>query len=589
MSDNRQNLLASLLEEKDVPPHHIHTILRRYQRSKKIRLDAILGEFPMISPEVIAEVIAGVTGVPTTKLNEVDMKKIPVNDPRVPVPDSISVVPIAITDKFIRIAVDHPQSAETRKFVTTLSMRNPNHKTEITVADSVVRRQIYRLFQNDQKTYEPLVSAIRKAESVVGKGLKVAESDLLAIITNIFSAAVDSEASDIQLLATHHFGQVQFKIEGTGHIVAEMERELYDRVMRKFAADININNDTLKQKTTEADIQKYNGMDENIFRQFNFRVQMTIPEPSVSDTIAATIRLLSRNINLLSFPEAGFTPEQVRQIHRATDAVAGLILLVGPVNSGKSTTLFSMLSQIDPVRRLIKTIENPIEFRCPLWEQNNLGGSSAILNAQDEQQAYQNQIRGMVRKSPDCLLAGEMRSASEAGEIFGLSYASTLCFSSLHAENVSNAVGRMRYWGLANYDIASVTRLIIAQRLVRSLCEHCKVTEDNPANISEYKLYKSESGKTDKVMIYAASKKGCEHCRYTGFFGRQLIAEMLSVDDPKFEKVISGKNHHDIQDHLDASAATLWHSGMRHVHSGKASVDEVVRHTMRRKQAEKKR
>ena len=217
-------------------------------------------------------------------------------------------------------------------------------------------------------------------------------------------------------------------------------------------------------------------------------------------------------------------------------------------------------------------------------------------SVEQEREAYRNQIKGMVRKSPDCLLAGELRSKEEAEEIFGLAYASTLCFSTIHSENIAAAIGRLSYWGLSKYDLASVIRLMVAQRLLRKLCPKCKTIETDPSNLEEIKIYKNhvepeEQGKFSwqavfKYLekpenVYTESASGCEYCDHTGFKGRVLIAEMLSYNDHGFKEMLLSDNHNAIQDYMIKNGISLWHSGMSVALRGQVSINEVIRNTQR--------
>ena len=496
-------------------------------------------------------------------------------------PTGTAAVPVFADENNITVAISYPQAEEVIAYMHQLYTDYKKHRITEVIADRIVRQTVFRLFQRDEEDIKKLQEYIHEVEALSPQSPQT-EAKLNQVIVAIINTAVTLGASDIQLLATATFGQVQYKLEGTGHIVGEMTRDLYLRVMRKMMADLNVSPDSIRNKSTEASIsaETHSSLPKETFRFYNFRCQFTMPEPKESDYTVVTIRLLSKNLDLLSFADAGFAAEQIALINHAVDSVAGLVISVGPVNSGKSSTLFGMLSQIDPVRRLIKTIENPIEFRSPLWEQNALGDT---LTTEEEHAAYRNHIKGMVRKSPDCLLAGELRSAEESLEIFSLAYASTLCFSSLHAENIANAIGRLQFWGIPRVDLANVMRLIIAQRLVRRLCLHCKIPEESEVNLKEAAFYAEQTdANLSSAKIFSSSIGGCKFCKYTGFVGRRLIAEMLSsVEKESYEILISEESGRLLKRHMFKNRSSLWHSGMRYVMAGKVSVEEVVRHTSR--------
>ena len=570
--------LFNLLIDNNVPSHHAKTILRRIEYYPNVQLDELLRDFAILPPPVIARVISFATKV---ELFEEYKYKIDVELSKTEkiYPKNDSAVPIKMTDNEITILVGFPKSKEVGNYLTQINSRFQQHSIKILIANKKIREEIFRQFYNDEEIWAKLRKAIDNAENEI-KSDKTDSKNLIILLETILWAAGSVGASDIQFFASDCFGQIQFKIEDTGHIVAEMSVDLYNYMMTKMMALSGSSSDRLKKKTTdEGEINPFQSdvISDEIFKHYNFRCQFGAPENrSKPDYIVGTIRLLAKNITLPSFEQAGFTNEQVETIKDATKCVAGLIMLIGPVDSGKSTTLFSMLSSIDPTRRLVKTIENPIEFRNPFWEQNSLGGYET---KDDEKNAYRQQIRGMVRKSPHCLLAGEIRSPEDCEKIVDIAYASTLCFTSMHSENVGNAVGRLKYWEIRDNDISSIVRLIIAQRLVRKLCEKCKIEEDDERKLKEVEHY--IGGPIGDLKIYKPSVIGCENCRFTGFSGRCMIAEMLSHRDEYFADAVMNPNHSKIGEALFENKKSLWHSAMNHVVKGIVSVDEVLRHTHR--------
>lgn len=571
------NNLAEILAEHELPGHFIQAIVRRAETYPSIRLDTILSDFPTLLPSDIANILSKYTKLPLLPWEDIDVAKIPITDDKL-MPKSALAVPIRIEERQVVIAVGHPKSQETKDLSNKIYMAFQK-ETKLMLADRITRQKVFQIFQQDEGVLDLLRKNIAAAEEKVHeKGQEDINKFLTKIISEILHAAATLGASDIQFLATETFGQIFMKIQGTGHIAAEMRRNTYDRIMRVFVDEIGVPAETIKKKSVEAAITKFDGVDPEIFQLYNFRVQVTIPEPTQSEYTVATVRLLARSINIISFKDAGFNSQEIHAIKNAVDSVAGLILLVGPVNCGKSTTLYTMMIGIDAVRRLVKTIENPIEFRASMWEQNSLGGSDTL---EEELSSYRDQIKGMVRKSPDCLLAGEIRTIEEAKQILGLAYASTLCFSSLHAENIAGALGRLKFWGIPNIDLVAVLRLIIAQRLIRKLCEHCKINEARPHNQAQFDLFAKNAGITEKPLIHAAKYGGCEKCQFTGFSGRLLIAEMLSSTSPGFKKTLHKAGAFEIEEMLMKDQSSLWHSGMRYVLSGKTSVGEVVRNVGR--------
>ena len=590
--------LYHLLLKLNVMGHHAKTLIRRVERYPNIRVDDIIREFCMINDEDAAYVVSKITQKPYIKLDEIE--DCDLDDFAEIIPDSSSAVPFKIDKDTVHYITEHPNSNESANFANRLFSTHSNKKTKAYIGSIKTRNILFkRIISHFFKTNK-LFENIKYAEDILKKSNvddKKVNAALLDVLNEVLKVSIFQDASDIQFMATDLFGVVQLKVGGTGKILAEFDRKLYDRIMNKMITDIKVSTDSLKKRSVEAEFSKYEGLDSEIFKICSFRCQFTNTEAkSGKDKIACTIRIVLHEQPNISFEDAGFSIGQIKKMNDAVNLVSGLILLIGPVNQGKSTTLYSMMNKIDAHQRLVKTIENPIEKRNPWWEQNELSDGGAIDNVEEETQAYRNQIKSMVRKSPDCLLAGELRSAEETEKIFGLAYASTLCFSTIHSENISAAIGRLAYWQLSKYDLASVLRLLVAQRLLRKLCPKCKVVEDNTDNLEELKKYETKHKGDDsksftfggffktlekKQIIYTENISGCENCDFTGFKGRALIAEMLSYNDENFKNMILSENHNVIQDYMINKGISLWDSGMNLVQKGEVSINEVVRNTQR--------
>lgn len=564
--------LSEILANYDLPGHHIQAILRRVKNYPKIRLDTILSDFSKLYPADIAKILSEHLNIPLLNWSDIEVAKIPTSHPQL-APKSVAAVPIKAEDgKKAIIAVAHPQSQETKDLVNTIYAAT-NEEAIIMIADRITREKVFQIFQPGEGVFDNLRKNIHAAEIKTNNDNEVSTA-LTKIISEILYAAAILGASDIQFTATETFGTIIMKIQGTGHIAAEFRRITYDKIMRLFIGSINVPAETIKKKSVEVGITNMEGVDQEIFQLYNFRAQVTMPEASQSDYTVATIRLLARSINIVSFADAGFNDKEISEIKHAVNSTTGLILLVGPVNSGKSTTLYTMMISIDSIRRLVKTIENPIEFRAPMWEQNNLVSTDTV---EEELAAYRDQTKAMVRKSPDCLLAGELRTVEEAKQIIGLAYASTLCFSSLHAGTVADAFDRLNYWQVGAYDLANVVRLVIAQRLIRKLCKNCKIKEEQEHNLAQVQIFKKQISDNNKTEIYAANRLGCGECSYTGFNGRLLIAEILAATHPDFRSLVLACDQDSLNKAIYGQKSSLWHSGMRHVLAGDTSVGELVR------------
>jgi type II secretory ATPase GspE/PulE/Tfp pilus assembly ATPase PilB-like protein len=184
------------------------------------------------------------------------------------------------------------------------------------------------------------------------------------------------------------------------------------------------------------------------------------------------VRLLDRQSNAAEFEALEFDSETSRKLKEYSQSKTGLVLVTGPTGSGKTTTLYAMIKQIDPTERWIQTIENPIEYRHGLWFQYE------VPKAAGEEKGAAKLLKGLLRNAPDVCLVGEVRDAEVGNILLELSNTGHLVFSTLHNNNAALALTRLKNFGLDMYGLASVLQGILAQRLVRTLCRHCSI-EDN--------------------------------------------------------------------------------------------------------------
>jgi general secretion pathway protein E len=244
------------------------------------------------------------------------------------------------------------------------------------------------------------------------------------------------------------------------------------------------------------------------------------------------------------------------------------VLVTGPTGSGKTTTLYAALSKMDSAVQKIITVEDPVEYQ--------LEGINQIQVHPQIGLSFANALRSILRQDPDIIMIGEMRDGETAQIAVQSALTGHLVLSTLHTNTAAGAVVRMRDMGVESYLITSSVNGVLSQRLVRSLCGHCKTPEVPPAEL----LAHSGLGRflpAGQPMYHAA---GCEHCRGTGYQGRTGIHELLVLDEPLRRAVIDGKDATVL--HSMASKAgmlSLYEDGLRKVAAGVTSLDELLRVT----------
>ncbi|MFN3966732.1 MAG: GspE/PulE family protein, partial [Endomicrobiia bacterium] len=282
------------------------------------------------------------------------------------------------------------------------------------------------------------------------------------------------------------------------------------------------------------------------------------------------LRILDSTSLNLDLSKLGFEEESLEKFNRAINYPFGLILITGPTGSGKSTTLYSALSTLNRPEINIMTIEDPVEYLLPGITQVNVNPEVGLTFATG--------LRAFLRQSPDIILVGETRDSETAKTSIQAALTGHLVFSTLHTNDAPSSVTRLFNMGIDPFLISSTLTLVVAQRLVRKICQNCKTSYEIPAE----KLY--PLGVTDKMIggaktVTLYKGKGCEKCN-DGYKGRIGIYEVMEVTDEIRELILKKKSAQEIKEVARKQGMlTLRESALKKLLNGITTVEEVLRVT----------
>jgi general secretion pathway protein E len=281
---------------------------------------------------------------------------------------------------------------------------------------------------------------------------------------------------------------------------------------------------------------------------------------------AIVLRLLSRSSVLLGLEQLGMGSDDFKIFSRLLELPYGIILVTGPTGSGKTTTLYAALSQINDVERKIITIEDPVEY--------HLRGINQIQVSTKAGLTFANGLRSILRHDPDVILIGEIRDRETAEIAVQASLTGHLVFSTLHTNDAPGALTRLVDMGIEPYLVASTLEGVIAQRLVRMICPDC-AEEYTPTNIDRLK---KELG--DAMPERLRKGKGCPRCNGMGFVGRKGIFEQMVVTKELRHAITEGASHAAVREMaLKNGMKTLREDGIRYVAEGRTTIEELIRLT----------
>jgi general secretion pathway protein E len=385
---------------------------------------------------------------------------------------------------------------------------------------------------------------------------ETSEAPIIKLVNHVFGQAVKSQASDIHIEPYQQHLQVRFRLDGVLHNVLSPPRRLHAAIVSriKVMARLDIAEKRLPQ----------DGRMEVKIGERLVDVRVSCLPTAFGERVV--LRLLEKSGKLLSLEEIGMTSAALAEMRRLLQLSHGIILVTGPTGSGKTTTLYAALSYINSPDKNILTIEDPIEYQ--------LDGIGQMQVNPKINLTFASGLRSMVRQDPDVILVGEIRDRETADIAIHAALTGHLVFSTLHTNDAASAVTRLTDMEIEPFLVSSAVQAIIAQRLVRLLCPHCKEAyEPEEAQWNELGLTKDVAG-----PIFRA--KGCEKCLETGYRGRSGIYEFLRMTESIKGLLLQTSDSNQINKAARTEGmVSLREDGIQKVIEGKTTISEVLRVT----------
>lgn len=381
------------------------------------------------------------------------------------------------------------------------------------------------------------------------------DAPIIKMINAMLSEAIKDNASDIHIETFEQALQIRFRVDGVLREVLKPNRKLASLLVSriKVMAKLDIAEKRIPQDGRIS--LKIAG------RAVDVRVS-TMPTGHGERVV---LRLLDKNSARLDLKDLGMTQDNRVKFSQLIEKPHGIILVTGPTGSGKSTTLYAGLSQIDNKQRNVLTVEDPIEYAIEGIGQTQVNTKVDMTFARG--------LRAILRQDPDVVMVGEIRDLETAQIGVQASLTGHLVLSTLHTNTAAGAITRMEDMGVEPFLLSSSLLGVLAQRLVRTLCPHCR--ESHLPDEEEQKLLGLSA---DNIQpIYRAT--GCGECNQKGYKGRTGIHELLFVDDKVRELIHNGKGEQAIEKYIRTSTPSIRQDGFDKVLAGITTLEEVLRVT----------
>lgn len=481
-------------------------------------------------------------------------------------------IPVIYENNVLTIAMYEPTDVLTINQIVETFKKHGYEVSEINIivsTKSQIEEKIESFYEEGKKLEEVLdilkssfkgleVEEVKKEEKI-----SEASSPIIILANKIIEEAYFKKASDIHVQPLENKVIIRYRIDGTLHKVLELPKYVQDALITRFKIMANLKIDEKRvPQDGRIDFTKYNP---SIL--IDLRVS-TVPTIYGEDVV---MRILAKKSQLLDLDKLGFTEENLKLYRETIKKPYGMILHTGPTGSGKTTTLYAALKEVNTPDVKIVTVEDPVEY--------TLGGSIVQTSVNiDAGYTFAKALKAFLRHDPDIILVGEIRDIETAKIAVEASLTGHLVFSTLHTNDAVSTVTRLREMGIESYLIGDSLLLVVAQRLAKKICSNCK-TSYIPSKKEIVIITQAGFEVNENTVLYKGA--GCKICNFTGYKGRVGIHELLHINEKIREMLIENASTEDIKkEALKEGMRTLRQDAVYKAVQGITTIEEVERITI---------
>lgn len=586
MQTLRENIIEILVKSKRLQPRQIEKALE-IQKEKGVPLRRVLVEQGFISEEELLSLLSGQLYIPILHLTKFKF------DPQIIklIPEHIArqycLIPLSRMGNNLTVAMADPLNIFALDDLRTLTGCNIDivlsSQEEIINA---LNTQFHLEFKDMQQIIDFTEQGLEAKEAELSRQDEIELSGVLKeskrapivkLVDLILVQALKKRASDIHIEPEEDCLRIRYRIDGSLYDIFKLPKVNQNAILAraKIISNLDITESRIPQDGRFK--VKFEG------REVDFRVS-SLPTTYGQKFV---LRALDKSNLSIGLDQLGFSKAPMAVFKEAVNKPFGMILVTGPTGSGKSTTLYSILNQLNTPQRNIITIEDPVEYQVE--------GITQIQVKPDIGLDFVSGLRSLLRQSPDVIMIGEIRDSETADIAVKASLTGQLVLSTLHTNDAISSITRLIDMGIEPFLVASSLIMLCAQRLCRRICLKCR----QPVDISDKFLqsigftqhilasqketekaeFNKEPETKEKVIFYTA--KGCQYCNNTGFYGRIAILEAIMINDTIREMIMKRKSIDEIKQYaiLKCGMKTLRDDAYFKVKMGLTTIDEVIRVT----------
>ncbi len=552
--ENPGRLGERLVADGSISADQLSIALTEHKRTGH-KLGEILVSMGFVSVEIVREMVGSYVGYASMSLKEV-----------VPDPKAISLVsetfahnylimPISLKDNRLQVAMSNPGDILVLDKLKR-HLQNPNLQVApVLVVESEIQTAIDNYYG-----YELSIEGILR-ELETGKAdttnISIANEysqPMVRLVDNLLTDAVKRNASDIHFEPEEDYIRIRYRIDGVLQEIRLLHKMYWSGlvVRLKVISSLDLTEQRLPQDGRMSLI--VHG------RRIDFRVS-SLPGTHGENFV---LRILDREKGIVPLDELGLDADSYAELKLMMGRPTGILLVTGPTGSGKTTTLYSILNELNDVGVNIMTLEDPVEYPMSMIRQTPVNEEIGMTFAAG--------IRSLMRQDPDIILIGEIRDSETAEMSIRAAMTGHQVFATLHTNSAIGAIPRLLDIGVSRSIMAGNIIGIIAQRLARKLCTHCK----SPYQPEEFERQLLSISEEDNIQLYKS--KGCDKCNGIGYKGRLAVLETLRFTTEMDELLLDGASQHALLDKaIENGFSTMVQSGIRWVKQGETTLEEISR------------
>lgn len=547
---NEKSLLAILLEENMLEEEIFFEILSDIYRRGHTDIDEISTSL-QIDQKRFIQYVCDKFKITFFDLDDIDIdyrisEKLSTSQLKsynaIPVKEDEISVYVAFKNPFDVIIQDKVQNLFNRKLL------------KVACADPAqIEKYINKIALNE--SIKDVITEIRKElSSSSSQGQSTESSGILKLIEIILKTSIQSRASDIHIEPTETNCIVRSRIDGMLSETFIFDKDIYPPMVSRMKLLSNM--DIAERRRPQDGRFSAQILD----KEYDFRIS-TLP---ILNGESIVLRILDKSKVIINIEDLGMHPDNFARFKKSMKAPYGIILVTGPTGSGKTTTLYGALNDIKSVKTKIITVEDPVEYQLNMIQQVHVNEKAGLT--------FISALRSILRQDPDIIMIGEIRDQETLRIAIQAALTGHLVFSTLHTNDAISALPRMVDMGIEPYLVSGALVCIEAQRLVRKLCPYCK----QKVTLSQKALDEIKKFLPEDYQFYKSV--GCQHCSQTGYLGREMISEILSISDHIASIVANNASKEELKKAAyDEGFIDMFHDGVIRAANGVTTIEEVYR------------